>query len=116
MNPILVIGFLNSIKIMTELSKILQQEKTQKETVDVAKKKAQIVIDKKKQALSEELQGAGISKEQEEKVLEYKKQQNKETKKTINKSFEVELQELKKKEQNNSAKAAEFVVRSLFKE
>lgn len=99
---------------MTELSKILQQEKTQKEMVEATKKKAQIEIDKKKQALSKELQEAGISKEQEDKVFEYKEQQNKEIKKTIDNSFEAEFKELKKKEETNSVKAVEYVVKSLF--
>lgn len=99
---------------MTELSKILKKEEVQKKMVEAAKKDAQIAIDKKKQALSKELQEAGISKEQEDKVLEYKEQQNKEIRQTIEESFEVELKELKKKEETSSVKAVEYVVKSLF--
>ena len=46
---------------MAELSKILQKEEVQKQVVEAAKEEAQAELEKKKQALSSELETAGVT-------------------------------------------------------
>ncbi|NQU82563.1 MAG: hypothetical protein HQ539_01310 [Parcubacteria group bacterium] len=98
---------------MVELTQILKKEQEQKQAVETTKKQTQAELEKKKQALAEELETTGITKQQEGKVLEYKDQQTRQIRKTAEEDFETQLALLKRKEQTNSVKAIEFVVNSL---